>query len=341
MVRFFAMMAKLTVVLMCIPLFSGSAPAADAPDFTIKKISEGVYAAISPDRSQAGSNAGFIVGSAGVLVVDTFVDVAPAKELLAEIRKITNLPIRFVVNTHYHLDHTGGNAVFAELGATILAHRNVRSWLRTENMKFFPDATPEQKARVESLVLPDEVYSDAVDIYLGSRLLQVRYMLGHTGGDSVVIVPDANVVFGGDLIWQKHFPNLIDANTADWIKTLEKLQADHSSATFVSGHGDLASPEDVRNFHDYLITLRDDVAKAQAQGKSSQELSDLVSAQIKEKYADWSFQQFIPRNIQQTGAELKGEKKVPVAPTPSSSQELSPGVPKGAFLKSLILKAPG
>lgn len=314
------MTAKLTVVLMCVLLFSLSALAADAPDFTIKKISEGVYAAISPDRSQAGSNAGFIVGSAAVLVVDTFVDVAPAKELLAEIRKITNLPIRFVVNTHYHLDHTGGNAVFAELGATIVAHRNVRSWLRSENMKFFPDARPEQKARVESLVLPDEVYSDAVDIYLGSRLLQVRYMLGHTGGDSVVIVPDANVVFGGDLIWQKHFPNLIDANTADWIKTLEKLQADHSSATFVSGHGDLASPEDVRNFHDYLVTLRDDVAKAQAQGKSSQELSDLVSAQIKEKYADWSFQQFIPRNIQQTAAELKGEKKVPVAPAPSARQ---------------------
>jgi glyoxylase-like metal-dependent hydrolase (beta-lactamase superfamily II) len=260
------------------------------------------------------------VGSTGVLVVDTFEDVAPANELLAEIRKITNLPIRFVVNTHYHLDHTGGNAVFAEAGATILAHRNVRFWLRSENMKFFPDAKPEQKARVESLVLPDVVYTDAVDIYLGSRRLQVRHMLGHTGGDSVVIVPDANVVFGGDLIWQKHFPNLIDANTADWIKSLEKLQADHSSATFVSGHGDLATPEDVRNFHDYLVTLRDDVAKAQAQGTSDKELSDSVSAQIKEKYADWGFQPFIPRNIQQTAAELNGKKKVPVAPPLSAGQ---------------------
>lgn len=330
MLRFFAMIAKLTAVLMCAPCFSLSALAAEARNFTIKNIGDGVYAAISPDRSQAGSNAGFIVGSAGVLVVDTFVDVGPAKELLAEIRKITNLPIRFVVNTHYHLDHTGGNAVFAESGATILAHRNVRAWLRSENMKFFPNATPEQKARVESLVLPDELYTDAVDIYLGSRLLQVHYMLGHTGGDSVVIVPDANVVFGGDLIWQKHFPNLIDASTADWIKTLEKLQADHSSATFVSGHGDLATPEDVRNFHDYLVTLRDDVAKAQAQGKSGQDLSDLVLAQIKEKYAEWGFQQFIPRNIQQTAAELKGEKKVPVAPRPSAGQEFGHGFHKGS-----------
>src|SRR5215467_6150876 len=306
------MTARLITLLTCALWFPLSAFAADAPDFSVKKIGEGVYAAISPDGSKAGSNAGFIVGSTGVLVVDTFVDVAPAKDLLAEIRKTTNLPIRFVVNTHYHLDHTGGNAVFANAGATILAHRNVRSWLRSENLKFFPDANPEQKARVASLVLPDVVYTDAVDIYVGSRLLQVRYMLGHTGGDSVVVVPDANVVFGGDLIWQKHLPNLIDATTSDWVKTLEKLEADHPSATFVSGHGDLATPQDVRDFHGYLVALREAVAKAQAAGKSGQELVDTVSAQLKDKYGELKFPGFLPRNIAQTAAELKGEKKVPV-----------------------------
>src|SRR5258708_35301346 len=199
-----------------------------AADFTVKKIGEGVYAAVSPDGGKAGSNAGFIIGSNGVAVVDTFVAADPAKDLLAEIRKVTNLPIRYVINTHYHLDHTGGNAVFAEAGATIVAQRNVRAWLRTENLKFFgADPKPEQKARVEALVLPDLVYSDAVDIYLGTRLVQVRTMLGHTGGDSVVIVPDANVVFGGDLIWQKHLPNLIDASTGPWTQTVAKLEAGH------------------------------------------------------------------------------------------------------------------
>lgn len=309
-----------TVVLLLCVIPSCFSFAQNAPDFTVKKVGEGVYAAISPDRSKAGSNAGFIVGSNGVLVVDTFVDVAPAKELLQEIRKVTDLPIRFVVNTHYHLDHTGGNAVFAAAGAIIVAHRNVRSWLRTENMKFFPDQKPEQKARVESLVLPDEVYNDAVDLYLGSRLIQVRYMLGHTGGDSVVFVPDADVIFGGDLVWQKHLPNLIDATTADWVKTLEKLLAEHPSATFVSGHGDVATPQDVRDFHDYLVTLRDDIAQAQAAGKSGQELTDSVSAQLKDKYSQWGFQQFIPRNIQQTAAELKGEKKVPTPPHEAAGQ---------------------
>jgi glyoxylase-like metal-dependent hydrolase (beta-lactamase superfamily II) len=294
-------------------VLSSLATSADAPDFTVKRLGEGVYAAISSDGSKAGSNAGFVVGSNGVLVVDSFVSPAPARDLLAEIRKVTNLPIRFVVNTHYHLDHTGGNAVFAEAGATILAHRNVRAWLRTENLKFFgPNPKPEDKARVEGLVLPDEVYSDAVDLYLGSRQIQVRSMLGHTGGDSVVIVPDANVVYGGDLIWQKHLPNLIDATTSDWVKTLEKLLADHPSATFVSGHGDVASPDDVRDFHDYLVALRDDIAKARAAGKSGQDLTDTVSAQLKDKYAQWGFSRFMPRNIEQTAAELAGTKKVPV-----------------------------
>src|SRR5215467_13446797 len=141
------MRTRMAVLSLCLLLFSSLALAADAPDFTIKKLADGVYAAISGDGSKAGSNAGFVVGSNSVLVVDTFVTTAAARDLLAEIRKVTNLPIRFVVNTHYHLDHTGGNAVFAETGATILAHRNVRAWLRTENMKFFPDAKPQQTAR--------------------------------------------------------------------------------------------------------------------------------------------------------------------------------------------------
>jgi glyoxylase-like metal-dependent hydrolase (beta-lactamase superfamily II) len=295
-------------------LLSSFSFAAENPDFTVKKLAEGVYAAVSGDGSKAGSNAGFIIGSNGVLVVDTFEDVAPAKELLAEIRKITDLPIKFVVNTHYHLDHTGGNAVFAQAGATIVAQRNLRGWLHTENLKFFgPNPKPEAKARVEALVPPDLVYTKAVDIYLGSRVVHVRYMLGHTGGDSAVFIPDANVVFGGDLVWQKHLPNLIDATTDAWIKSLDTLLQQHPTATFVSGHGDIATPQDLRDFHDYLIFLRDAVAKAQAEGKSGQQVVDAVLPQIQEKYGSWGFfKAFSTRNILQTAAELKGEKKVPV-----------------------------
>ncbi|HEY2168977.1 MAG TPA: MBL fold metallo-hydrolase [Candidatus Angelobacter sp.] len=105
------MRTRTAVLLLALFSFYSVAVFADSADFTVKKVGEGIYAAIGADGGKAGSNAGFIIGSNGVVVVDTFEDVAPARDLLAEIRKITNLPIRFVVNTHYHLDHTGGNAV--------------------------------------------------------------------------------------------------------------------------------------------------------------------------------------------------------------------------------------
>ena len=308
------MKIRATALFTCLFLLTAFAASQENPDFTIKKVGDGVYAAIGSDTGKAGSNAGFIIGENGVVVVDTFEDVVPAQNLLAEIQKLTKLPVRFVVNTHYHLDHTGGNAVFQKAGATILAQRNLRGWLNTENMKFFgANPKPEAKSRVEALVKPDMVYTDAVDIYLGNRLVQVRYMLGHTGGDSVITVPDANVVFGGDLVWQKHLPNLIDATTDAWIKTLDTLLSHHPSATFVSGHGDVATPQDVKDFHDYLVTLREAIAKAQGEGKSGQELMNAVLPQLQDKYGTWGFfKGFSTRNIQQTAAELKGEKKVPV-----------------------------
>lgn len=107
---------RLTAIMSSLVLLSSLALGADNPDFTVKKLADGVYAAVSGDGSKAGSNAGFIIGSNSVLVVDTFEDVAPARELLAEIRKVTKLPIRFVVNTHYHLDHTGRKCGFCSGG---------------------------------------------------------------------------------------------------------------------------------------------------------------------------------------------------------------------------------
>jgi cyclase len=312
------MKTRLAALIGLLAFLSAFCTAQENPDFAIKKVGDGVYAAIGSDTGKAGSNAGFIIGSNGVVVVDTFEAVAPAEKLLTEIQKLTRLPVRYVVNTHYHLDHTGGNAVFQKTGATILAQKNLRGWLRTENMKFFgANPKPEAKAQVEALVEPDMVYTDAVEIFLGNRVVQVRYMLGHTGGDSVVTVPDANVVFGGDLVWQKHLPNLIDATTDAWVKTLDELLAQHPSATFVSGHGDVATVDDVRDFHDYLVMLRAAVAKAQGEGKSGQELMNAVLPQLQDKYGTWGFfKGFSTRNIQQTAAELKGEKKVPIPEQP-------------------------
>jgi cyclase len=309
------MLKRSTIALLLITsaaALAQTATPAPAPDFALRKLAEGVYAGINPDGGRAGSNAGFIVGKDCVAVVDTFVSEAAARALLAEIRKVTDLPIRFVVNTHYHLDHTGGNKVFAEAGAAIIAHKNLAGWLRTENMKFFPNPTPEQRARVESLVGPQLTYTDGVDLDLGGRAVRVRYFPGHTGGDSVVFVPDANVVFAGDLGWNHHLPNLIDANTLAWIETLDKMLAAHPQGIFVPGHGDIAKAEDMRDFRDYLAALRVAVGKARVAGKTGDDLTAAATAELQPKYGSWGFNRFMKFNIEQTAAELDAKKKIPV-----------------------------
>ncbi|HWC20552.1 MAG TPA: MBL fold metallo-hydrolase [Terriglobales bacterium] len=286
-----------------------------APPFTVKQVGNGVYAAIS---SHAGGNSGFIIGDNGVLVVDTFINQAPARDLLAEIRKLTNLPVKYVVNTHYHLDHVAGNAVFTETGAAVIAHRNERAWVRTENLKFFQQngATPtdEQRAQVAALVEPQIAYDHVLEVNLGSRLARVVYLPGHTGGDSVVFVPDANVVFAGDLAWNQRIPNLIDATTSDWIETLNRMLAAHPAARFVPGHGDLATAQDIQTFRDYLAALRASIQKKQAAGQSGEGLTQAVLSDLKPKYGSWpGFDRLGPLNVQQTTAELAGTKKVPKA----------------------------
>src|SRR5690348_4197281 len=217
-------------------------PPQQKPAFTLKELGKNVYAAVS---TRAGGNSGFVIGNESVLVIDTFINQAPARDLLAEIRKVTNLPVKYVVNTHYHLDHVAGNAIFTETGATVIAHRNERGWVRTENLKFFQQngatPTPEQLAQVASLVEPQITYDHIMEVDLGSRLVRVVYFPGHTGGDSVVYIPDANILFTGDLGWNQRIPNLIDATTSAWIDTVDKMVERHPNATFVPGHGDLAT----------------------------------------------------------------------------------------------------
>src|SRR5262249_40967295 len=156
-------------------------------------------------------NAGFIVGKDGVVVVDAFAASGGAEELLAEIRRRTSVPVRWVVNTHYHLDHVGGDAVFAQAGAVILGHESLRSWIRTENLKWRAQIKPEAKGMLAGLALPDITYRDGVKLWPGEAAVEVRVRPGHTGGDSIVVVLQADVVFAGDLFWNATVPNMIDA----------------------------------------------------------------------------------------------------------------------------------
>jgi cyclase len=281
--------------------------------FTLKPLGHGVYAAIDDAKGDSGANAGFVIGDDGVAVIDTFEHEAAAKALLTEIRRLTPLPIKFVVNTHYHIDHVAGNKVFEDAGAVILAQRNVRTWIHTENLKFFgKNIKPEQKAEVENLAAPSIVYDSGVDLFLGTRRLKVRVFPGHSGGDSIVEVPDANIIFCGDLFWRRTLPNLIDATTNQWTQTIAAIAEAAPNGTFVPGHGDVGTAADVAVFQGYLSDLRAWTGPAVKEDKSGDALISVVMPLLTKKYETWGFfHYFAKRDILDMAAEIRGDKRVP------------------------------
>ena len=315
------------VVASCLVVLGGcratSVPVSTEPSFALKEVAPNVWAAISNAKSSAPApaNTGFVIGDDGVAVIDASMSVDAeghlgtdtARQTLAAIRTITQLPVRFVINTHHHPDHVGGNAVFVEAGAMVLAHRNVRDWIHAENLRLFTkDSKPQHKAFMEALLPPTVTYDESVDLHLGTRTIRVQSFPGHTGGDSVVLIPDAKVVFAGDLLWRDIVPTLDDGSTQPWIDTLARLATSEPGATFVPGHGEIGTIEDVAAFREYLVTLRKLVTDAQTAGASDEALADAVVPRLSDKYRRWNGFDYAARsNILETDAELRGKKRIP------------------------------
>jgi cyclase len=341
------MKKKLTLALVAIALVIAagssdpqpvrSAPKAD-DDFQLIKVADGVYAAIAKPGGFSG-NAGFVIGDEGVLIFDTFFNPAALEELISEIQALTKLPIKFAVNSHYHLDHTGGNQVLVAQGVPIFAHDNVALWQTTKNKRFLPAPEDLQKRRAEAakqlsdtpedqkekraqfdrqirrydvmmtikLTNPTVTFgSGVVHLRLGKREVVLSTLPGHTGGDVFAYVPDADVVFTGDLGWSNTLPNLVDATVADWVPTLDKILAQYPTARFVPGHGNVAGASDIKGFRDYLDGLRARVKQGIADGLTI----DQAKQQLKlpEKYKGFAFQNFATPNVEDMYKELKGTK---------------------------------
>jgi len=291
------------------------APSPTALPFVLKQVGPGVYAAIDGPERKAVSNAGFVIGDDGVLVIDSLFTAEAAQALVSEIRRLTPKPIRYVVNTHYHVDHTGGDQVLREAGAIIIAHRYVRSWVRTNNLNLFGDrTTPELKSRIEALALPDLTTDKDLTIWLGSRKVEVRTVLGHTGGDLIVFVPDAKVLFTGDMLWRKVAPNLIDGSVEQWSATAADFIGvrDAAEIRFVPGHGDVADAKDVAEFRTYLLELRRLVDEGRKAGIQGDALVQDVAPKMRAQFADWRMSdQAIAAEVRYMNDELAGTKKRP------------------------------
>lgn len=297
----------------------------------------------NPDGDEV-SNSGVVILEHSVLVVDTHFTPEAGQSLLAAIRSITPKPVRFVVNSHAHADHTHGNQVFADaqvIGSTN-GRRDVlqmdlpsmnrtigitRSQVERLQRELGKEKNLAQAQRLRAQIQSREAYlqaisrlritapfitlDDSLKIRDGKLDVQVLYLgKGHTDGDVVTFLPGLKLAFVGDLFFNEAIPNVQDASILEWKKTLGevlKLDADR----FVPGHGPVGSKKDVQKFLNYFEELEALVKEAVDRGDSMEQATQLIT--VPEKYSKYRFQNFFPSNVQKMYAGLKS-LEIPDAP---------------------------
>ena len=223
-----------------------------------------------------GGNITVAVGGDGIIMVDS--QFAPLSDKIkAAIRAISPLPVRYLVNTHFHGDHTGGNESFAKDGVVIVAHDNIRVRLAAGTTNGLTGAQGARRGRAEAL--PRQTYlGGSLDLEVGGRTARLTHVANaHTDGDTWVYFADANVLATGDTMNNfKRYQNIDFANGGDvrgMIRATETyLKTANDDTKVVVGHGPLARKADIAEFRDMLVTSRERIQKLFDEGKSEEEV---------------------------------------------------------------------
>ena len=214
------------------------------------------------------SNAGFVVTSAGVVVIDALGSPELARELRAEIARVTPLPVTHVIVTHYHADHIYGLQVFKDEGAIIVAHRQALLYLNSDTAQQRLAASREElfpwvdeKTR---LVPADRWIDGPATLQVGDTTLELKPVgPSHTPEDLAVWLPQRQVLFAGDLVFRGRIPFVGQADSAHWVQALDTLLG-FDARVVVPGHGPVSDRvrDDLQLTRDYLLHLRRSMGEA-------------------------------------------------------------------------------
>ena len=250
-------------------LLSGSMWAAPQ----VSQIGPGLYAYISDNDSS--SNSTFLVGNKGILVVDTGFDAKEGGKLLQEIRKVSNLPVLYVVNTHYHPDHQGGNSTVGPNAVIVTT-----DFTRARTLEVM-QSSPDGQSRFQPA---DLTFQQKVTIHLEPYTAEIYFPgKAHTSGDALVYFPRQRAVAAGDLFLNRSSPAMDQGSVENWIKALDQVLA-LSPEKVVPGHFELATKADLQRFRDYLNDLFTQVSALYKSGVKEQ---DAVRQIHMEKYKDF------------------------------------------------------
>jgi cyclase len=277
-------------------------PGVSIADARLQEVADGIYAYIQPDGSWWINNTGFLVGRRGVVSVDACSTERRTRAYLDTIASVTSQPVRTLINTHHHGDHTYGNYLFA--GATIVAHEKCRQ----EMLAFGPPGRAPFWTEVDwggiELEPPFLTYESAVRVWVDDLACEVRHVgsPAHTTNDSIVWVPNRSLLFSGDLLFNGGTPFLLMGSVAGAIDVLGELKQ-LPATTIVPGHGGVSGPELI---DDVLGYLRFVLAAARAARDAG--LSPLDAARELDlgPYADLLDAERIVGNLHRAYAELDG-----------------------------------
>ena len=252
---------------------------------------EGLSALGSPANQNFISNAGFVVTSAGVVVIDALGSPALAERLLAEIKRITPQPVTHVIVTHYHADHVYGLQVFQQAGARILAHQAGREYLNADTARLRLQASRTELApwidERTRLVPATEWIDGPRELTLGdTRLVLQPVGPAHTPEDLAVYLPQRKLLYAGDLVFRSRIPFVGQADSRNWIASLGQLLG-MDADVIVPGHGPVSTEarRDMQLTRDYLVYLR------QTMGAAAREMTPFDEAY---RATDWSQYEHLP-----------------------------------------------
>lgn len=276
------------------------------------QIGQGLYAY----TADGDPNSGIIVGDDGVMVVDAQATPAMADEVIARVAKVTDKPIKYVLLTHYHAVRVLGASAYK--GAEILASDTTRALIAERGRQDmdseigrFPRLFRATET-IPGLTWPTITFPDQISVWLGRREVRIMHIgRGHTAGDVIAIVPDAGVVFSGDLVEYKSACYCGDAHFTDWPATLDHL-AELQANALVPGRGAaLTTPdmvaEGIALTSDFLSTLYGSVSESVAKGRSLKDAFDFARLAMDSKFKTFAiYEHCLPFNVSRAYDEARG-----------------------------------
>ncbi len=277
----------------------------------MKEVADGVFAYVQATGGFCIANAGLIVGPEGAIAVDALFTPPMTRAFQEQIRRHTAKPVRQLINTHHHVDHTLGNEHFAEID--IIGHIRCRQEIervgvpRDRLNAMAPHFADDIAA--SGIRPPNLTFADRMTLFLGDRRIELMHLgTGHTVDDVLVYLPEEKLLFAGDVAFHYVTPLAFEGHISGWIRVLDAIER-MDVETIVPGHGPVGDKSDMREMRDYLALVRREARRGFHEGAPQEEVVRRIKLG---RFSQWGESERLVPNVHRLYQEFRGEIDQPM-----------------------------